>query len=283
MMSPQRVQQEKLHRQQQIAAGNIEKHKQGRQPKVWGESTAHNARTTAFRVFTWAKDEGILPENPLAGMKRPKPAPRQRAMSDEEFSKLHGNAGGPFADFLLALRETGARPKEIRCLLWSQVEDNRWVLKKHKTAKKVGKPRVIYLSETMREMMSKLKGNGHTHVFLNTEGQPWTTNAVRLQVGRLRSKLGLADDLLRVPGKARLRDKSDPERGKSAGCRGADGTHLAGDGQQGLRSPGRSARSPQRRRGPDQPSFQARRRRSGFNSEKGPTCEPTEAWAEGPR
>jgi hypothetical protein len=84
----------------------IEAKKQGRQPKVWGVSTAHNARTAAFRVFSWAKDEGLLPDNPLAGMKRPKPPPRQRAMSDDEFRKLHDNAGGSFRDLRLALRET---------------------------------------------------------------------------------------------------------------------------------------------------------------------------------
>jgi integrase len=118
----------------------IEAKKQGRQPKVWGVSTAHNARTAAFRVFSWAKDEGLLPDNPLAGMKRPKPPPRQRAMSDDEFRKLHDNAGGSFRDLLLALRETGARPKEVRDLLWKQVHDDRWVLTKHKTVKKVQRP-----------------------------------------------------------------------------------------------------------------------------------------------
>src|SRR5262249_19211544 len=141
---------------------------QGRPPKVWGESTAHNARTVAFRVFSWAKDEGLLTENPLAGMKRPKPAPRQRAMSDDEFHQMHENAGGPFADYLFALRETGARPKEVRDLTWDQVRADRWILSKHKTAQKVGKARVIILTEAMKGMMERLKGNGCEHVFLNT-------------------------------------------------------------------------------------------------------------------
>ena len=195
MMSPERVEREKERRRIELEEGLIEKRKQGREPKVWGASTAHNARTTAFRVFSWAKDEGVLPENPLAGMKRPKPPARQRAMRDDEFKKLHENAGGPFADFLLALRETGARPKEVRDLLWSQVQDDRWVLAKHKTSQKVKKARVIILSSTMRDMMQRLKGNGHAHVFVNTEGAPWTMNAVRLQMKRLRERLGLADDL----------------------------------------------------------------------------------------
>ena len=194
MMSPERVEREKGRRAAEIAAG-ADKSKIGGIPKLWGVSTAHNGRTMAFRVFSWAKDEGILTENPLAGMKRPKPPARQRAMGDEEFKSLFANAGGPFADYLLALRETGARPKELRDLTWEQVQKDRIVLTQHKTARKVGKARVIILSGGMRNMMARLKGNGHSHVFLNTEGVPWTMNAVRLQITRLRKKLGLADDL----------------------------------------------------------------------------------------
>jgi integrase len=195
MMSPERVEREKARRKKDVEEGRVEPRKQGREPKVWGQATAHNARVVAFRVFSWAKDEGLLPENPLAGMKRPKPTPRQRAMTDDEFNALYAQAGGPFKDFLLALRETGARPKEVRELRWEQVQADRWVLTKHKTSRKVQKARVIYLSETMKAMMARLRGNGHTHVFLNTEGQPWTMNAVRLQVSRLRKALGLPDDL----------------------------------------------------------------------------------------
>jgi integrase len=195
MMSPERVEREKARRKKELEEGKVEARNQGREPKVWGQATAHNARVAAFRVFSWAKDEGLLPENPLAGMKRPKPPPRQRAMSDEEFTALYAQAGGPFRDFLLALRETGARPKEVRQLLWTQVREDRWVLTKHKTVRKVQKARVIILTDTMKKMMERLRGNGHTHVFLNTEGEPWTVNAVRLQVARLRKKLGLPGDL----------------------------------------------------------------------------------------
>jgi len=195
MMDPARVEKEKARRKAEVEAGTVEKRYQGREPKVWGPSTVHNARVTAFRVFSWAKDEGMLSENPLAGMKRPKPPSRQRAMSEDEFQKLHENAGGPFADFLFALRDTGARPKELRDLTWEQVQPDRWVLTKHKTARKVQKARVIILTEAMRAMMERLKGNSRVNVFLNTEGEPWTMNAVRLQMMRLREKLGLANDL----------------------------------------------------------------------------------------
>jgi integrase len=114
-------------------------------PKVaagaWGETTVYNARRTAHRVFSWAAQQGLLPWNPLANMPRPKPAPRQRAMTDAEFWTLYECAGSPLRDVLFALYYTGARPKEVRDLRWDQVESGRWVLKQHKTRKKTGAAR----------------------------------------------------------------------------------------------------------------------------------------------
>jgi integrase len=108
---------------------------------------------------------------------------------------MYEQAGGPFRDVLRAMWLTGARPKEVRDLKWTQVEKGRWVIVRHKTSRKVGKPRVIYLDDEMTQMMARLRGNGHAHVFLNTEGEPWTMNAVRLQVYRLKKALGLGQDV----------------------------------------------------------------------------------------
>jgi integrase len=79
--------------------------------------------------------------------------------------------------------------------VWQNVREDRWVLPEHKTAKSTGRPRVIFLNEAMRAMMERLKENGCTHVFLNTEGKPWTKSALQQQVWRIKTKLGLADDL----------------------------------------------------------------------------------------
>ena len=167
----------------------------GGKPRLWGEATRHNARTVAFRVFSWAEGEGLVAKNPLAKLKRPKPPARKRAMTDAEFQSLHGAAGASFGDFLLAMRETGARPKELRNLTWAMVGDATWVLSEHKTAKKTGKPRVIVPTAAVRQLVEGLRGNGHSHVFLNTRGEPWTLSALTQQVVRLRRSLGLGDDL----------------------------------------------------------------------------------------
>lgn len=165
--------------------------------KEWNETSVYNARRTAFRVFSWSVGQGLLKANPLEGMPRPVPAPRQRAISDAEFWKLHANAGDPLRRLLLALYLTGARPKEVRELTWDQVQEGRWVIMHHKTRKKVAGPRVVYLPEQMKEMMGLLRGEtgGEGNVFLNTVGKPWTMNALRLQVYRIRTKLEMSEDV----------------------------------------------------------------------------------------
>lgn len=152
----------------------------------------------------------MLPANPLKGMKRPKPPPRSRAMTDAGFrSLLRAEKNPRFRAFLYALRSTGCRPKEARTLTWSQVRDDRWVLNEHKTSRKTGKPRVVYLTGPMRKLMRILRrqelrsGGGRAiaryrdpdHVFLNAYGRPWTRDAVRQRVERLREKAGLPDDV----------------------------------------------------------------------------------------
>src|SRR4051812_19301756 len=56
--------------------------------KDWGPTTQFNAKRSLFRIFSWAESEGLVARNPLKGMKRPKPAPRGRALTEAEFRKL---------------------------------------------------------------------------------------------------------------------------------------------------------------------------------------------------
>ena len=164
--------------------------------RKWLQTTERNARRSIYRAFTWACQEGILLRNPLQGMKCPRAKVRDRVMSDAEYRTLLKNSDHDFKLLLFALKETGCRPKEARTLTWEQVQDDRWVLKQHKTAHKVHKPRVIYLSAPMRKLMPVLRSRSTgVNVFLNSRGQAWTRNAVRLRMHRLKRKLSLAPDL----------------------------------------------------------------------------------------
>jgi integrase len=162
----------------------------------WGQTTQRNARRSIYRAFSWAVEEGILPTNPLAGMKCPAALARQRTMSDAEFRTLLKGSPTDFKTLLFALRMTGCRPKEARTLTWDMVAGDRWVLPKHKTAHATRKSRVIYLNGPMVKLMVVMKRTASAkHVFLNARGQPWSRDAVRQRIDRLRKKLNLRVDL----------------------------------------------------------------------------------------
>ena len=87
------------------------------------------------------------------------------------------------------------------------------------------------------------------HVFLNRRGRPWTMNAVRLRIDRLKKKPKLADDvcsyLLRHAfGTMAIVNGVDPLT-----VAGTDGALKPGDGEHGLRPPGGAASAPSSRCG----------------------------------
>jgi integrase len=164
--------------------------------RKWLQTTERNARRSIYRAFSWACQGGLLPRNPLQGMKCPRAKIRNRVMTDAEFRALLRNSNCDFKLLLFALKETGCRPKEACTLKWEQVQLDRWVLQQHKTANKIHKPRVIYLSAPMRKLMLLLRRRGTgSNVFLNSRGKEWTRNAIRLRMHRLKRKLNLAPDL----------------------------------------------------------------------------------------
>ena len=141
----------------------------------WGPTTERNARRSIYRAFSWACEEGILPANPLRGMKCPKARTRQRMMTRQEYVVLMKHGRREFQRFLFALRHTGCRPKEARLLKWNQVKEDRWVLSEHKTVHAVGKPRIIYLTQAMQRLMINLQRKTTSdYVFINGRGKPWT-------------------------------------------------------------------------------------------------------------
>jgi integrase len=155
----------------------------------WGTTTEYNARRSIKRVFSWACEQGILNNNPLRSMKCPKGKTRDRALTNDEYCILMRNSRREFKILLFALKETGCRPKEARMLRWNQVKEDRWVLTQHKTAHKNGKPRVIYMTKRMQRLMKNLRRKSKSdYVFLNGRGRPWTVDAIRLRIHRLKAK-----------------------------------------------------------------------------------------------
>jgi integrase len=151
------------------------------------------AVTVVKRAFNWAESEGVLDVSPLKKLKKPPPPVRDRLLSIEERAEIMGAARGPaFKQFLVAMQESGCRPGEIRTVeaRHTDLALGVWVFDEHKTAKKTGKPRVVYLTPTLLAMTTELVGRNPTGpLFLNSRGKPWTRNAVRIRFRNLRKKL----------------------------------------------------------------------------------------------
>jgi integrase len=148
-----------------------------------------------------------LESSPLAGYAKPKPRERSRVIDADEFQLMLRGSGAPFRRLLLALRLTGARPCELRDLRWQEVHlDIRLgdgdecggflILAEHKTVtrQKHPRPRIIPLPPCIRKMLKLLARRKHgpeDHVFLNSEGCPWTRTALHSQIRRLRERMHL--------------------------------------------------------------------------------------------
>lgn len=100
-------------------------------------TTVRDTLASVIGVFNWAVSDDLVEVNPLAGYKLPAARQRTRVATEEEIWRLvRSTARNPsFRRFLLALRETGCRPKEVRELTWDNVdlEQGLWILNKHKT------------------------------------------------------------------------------------------------------------------------------------------------------
>jgi integrase len=161
----------------------------------WGQSTRRGAITAVKRALNWSTDEGLIPANPLKQVKKPPVKRRDKVLTPEEQRAI---ASAPrdeaFKHFVLALQLTGCRPGEVASVTAAEVDldAGTWTLRRHKTAKKTQRPRVVYLPpelvELCRQLMA-LRPSGP--LFTNSRGKAWNKNSIRCRFRRLRKKLNL--------------------------------------------------------------------------------------------
>jgi integrase len=164
-----------------------------------------NSPTTIFkcihavqRVFGWAVENEMLDASCLIKYQKPSPRERNRIITPAEFQAMLRGSGAPFRRLLLTLRLCGCRPGELRLLVWEEVYLDQGVLiiPEHKTLtrQKHPRPRIIPLPAPILNLLRWLARAPHEsqdHVFLNTDGNPWTRTALHSQMRRLRLRVGL--------------------------------------------------------------------------------------------
>lgn len=147
---------------------------------------------------------GLLKNNPLRSVPKPILGQRERILTPKEAAHLLRGSDRDFRTFLLAMRHTIARPQEVRAFQWFHLVYEpapMFVLRDFKAKarrKDRASVRLIPLDDRMVRLLNRLACKRQPHpddfVFLNGQGKPWTANAVRCRMRRLRDKLGLGPD-----------------------------------------------------------------------------------------
>jgi integrase len=147
------------------------------------------------RVLSWSLRQGIIDRNPIAHMEKPKAGRRERIVRKEEFDDILSRArDDDLRDLLVATWETGCRPQESLVVEARHVdlENARWLFPASEA--KTDFPRFVYLTGrameiTKRRMLRYPSGP----LFRNSEGAPWTTEAVNCAFIRIQIRMGLRE------------------------------------------------------------------------------------------
>jgi integrase len=156
-------------------------------PRKW------HSHQAARRAFTWGFKVGLLERDPLHGHRLPPAGARVRVPTVAEREAILRVSLSYLREFLVVLWDTGARPGELRNLLWRDVDLNPLAesvtagvedYKAKKRMKHAAKVRVLYfgdvVGQTLRRWHSIRTPAPGEHVFLNAGGRPLTSNAVRI-------------------------------------------------------------------------------------------------------
>ncbi len=180
----------------------------GRRIVRGGEGAAGQAVTLLATIYSWAISEKLLTENPAANVSVYKPKSREAIIAVDEYSAVFDaidkleqelRITSPAADAVRLIAFTGARLGEIKNLIWQYVEfnTNRIALppKAHKTGKRSGKPRLIFLPPEAVDILKRQKRRKPDEfVFASTcPGAP-------LDLGRvwpkIRNEAGLSNEVV---------------------------------------------------------------------------------------
>jgi integrase len=166
------------------------------QSRSWSRTTCRYALTVVGGVFRWALREGLVTDNPLRSLRRP--AGRSRGaeilIAPELHSRLLAVVSDEFRDFLQAVHGTGARPGEVarveaKDVIW---DVSCWVLAEHKTVRKTGRPRTVYLPPAVLAICRRLaERHPAGPLFRNTRGESWRKTGWKQAMARAQRKLGL--------------------------------------------------------------------------------------------
>ena len=161
--------------------------------KGWNSTTKSDFIAAVQRAFNWALEEGIIDDHPLPKVKKPARRVRELAIGPALYAEAMGAIKEPNFRLLLGFAwESGVRPQEIRIIEARHVDlEMRRVVIPPSEAKGRKRHRVIYLTDGAAALLAPLvAGRPDGPVFRNSEGAPWTKDAINCAFCRLKEKIG---------------------------------------------------------------------------------------------
>jgi integrase len=165
----------------------------------WGATSRHDGVNTAKLIFRWGVDEGLIDRDPIARLKRPpRRERREEVLAPEQWPAfLAGIRSEGFRDLVTFLHETGARPGEAARVTAGDVDLQAGTvrIREHKTARKTGRARTIWLTEAAAAICRRLAlAHPEGAIFRSAKGNAWTKDAINCQVCRIRGRSGLGHE-----------------------------------------------------------------------------------------
>lgn len=162
----------------------------------WGRTMRHGCIRAVQRAFRWAKKHKLIGESPIDDYEKPRPQKRKVIIPPDDFESIRRNVKNKaFLDLLTVSWETGARPQETLIVESRHVDLNnsRWIFQPEESKGEEGEEiaRVVYLNDSALALTKRLMLKHRTGpLFRNSQGRPWTTDAVHCAFGRLAEKVG---------------------------------------------------------------------------------------------
>jgi integrase/recombinase XerC len=173
----------------------------------WSPSMRRSSMNYITTAFRHCHDRGKIATNPIKGIQKPRWQRRKAVMASADLEAVFAAAAGPFRDFLAVQIATGARPGELCSARVEHYRAGVITLLDHKEDES-GEDRVIYLTASAAAVAERrIAGRAAGHIFLNSRGEPWTSDTLYCRFKRLRRKLGLGEGVF--PYGVRTRFASD--------------------------------------------------------------------------
>lgn len=155
-----------------------------------GTTAQNDAVGVVQRMLNWAVEQEYLGRNPIQRMRKPKRRRRDVFYTPEQWQQIKQHAKEPLASFLDFLYLTGCRPLEARSIEARHIFED-LVIFPAEDSKGELEPRVIYLVPEAKAILSSLaETNIKGVLFTNSQGNPWTKDAIKCRLSRIGKKVG---------------------------------------------------------------------------------------------